>query len=61
MTKYIYKIDTDKFILDTNSGSCVYGIFKNKQDAKLAYNNLKDKYKTYICTSYNYNRNITIV
>lgn len=37
----------------TGSGSCVYGIFKNKQDAKLAYNNLKDKYKTYICTSYN--------
>ena len=37
----------------TGSGSCVYGIFKNKEDAKLAYNNLKDKYKTYICTSYN--------
>lgn len=37
----------------TGSGSCVYGIFKNKQDAKVAYNNLKDKYKTYICTSYN--------
>ena len=37
----------------SGSGSCVYGIFKNKQDAKLAYNNLKDKYKTYICTSYN--------
>lgn len=37
----------------TGSGSCVYGIFKNKQDAKFAYNNLKDKYKTYICTSYN--------
>ena len=37
----------------TGSGSCVYGIFKNKQDAKYAYNNLKNKYKTYICTSYN--------
>ncbi|MBQ3145707.1 MAG: 4-(cytidine 5'-diphospho)-2-C-methyl-D-erythritol kinase [Clostridia bacterium] len=37
----------------TGSGSCVYGIFKNKQDAKFAYNNLKDEYKTYICTSYN--------
>ena len=37
----------------SGSGSCVYGIFKNKQDAKFAYNNLKDKYKTYICTSYN--------
>lgn len=37
----------------TGSGSCVYGIFKNKEQAKNAYNNLKDKYKTYICTSYN--------
>lgn len=40
-------------VLLSGSGSCVYGIFKNKQDAKFAYNNLKDKYKTYICTSYN--------
>lgn len=37
----------------TGSGSCVYGIFKNKEDVKFAYNNLKNKYKTYICTSYN--------
>lgn len=37
----------------TGSGSCVYGIFKNKEQAKNAYKNLKDKYKTYICTSYN--------
>ncbi len=37
----------------TGSGSCVFGIFKNKEDAKFAYNNLKDRYKTYICTSYN--------
>jgi len=37
----------------TGTGSCVYGIFKNKEDAKFAYNNLKDRYKTYICTSYN--------
>lgn len=37
----------------TGSGSCVFGIFKNKEDAKFAYKNLKDKYKTYICTSYN--------
>lgn len=37
----------------TGSGSCVYGIFKNKEQAKNAYNNLKNKYKTYICTSYN--------
>ena len=40
----------------TGSGSCVFGIFKNKEDAKFAYNNLKDKYKTYICTSYNSRR-----
>ena len=37
----------------TGSGSCVFGIFKNKEDAKFAYKNLKEKYKTYICTSYN--------
>lgn len=40
----------------TGSGSCVFGIFKNKEDAKFAYNNVKDKYKTYICTSYNSTR-----
>ena len=37
----------------TGSGSCVYGIFRNKKDAKIAYNNLKHTYKTFICTSYN--------
>ena len=37
----------------TGSGSCVYGIFKNRERAKLAYQILKDKYQTYICTSYN--------
>lgn len=40
----------------SGSGSCVFGIFKDKQDVKLAYKNLKDKYKTYICTSYNSSR-----
>ena len=39
------------------SGSCVFGIFKEKQEAKNAYNNLKKFYKTYICTSYNLRRN----
>lgn len=39
--------------LMTGSGSCVYGIFKNKETAKQAYENLKNKYQTYICTSYN--------
>lgn len=40
----------------TGSGSCVYGIFKNKKDIKFAYNNLKNKYETYICLSYNSSR-----
>ena len=39
--------------LMTGSGSCVYGIFKDKQSAKNAYIALKDNYQTYICTSYN--------
>lgn len=39
--------------LMTGSGSCVYGIFKDRQIAKKAYMNLKSNYKTYICTSYN--------
>ena len=37
----------------TGSGSAVYGIFKDKDTAKNAYEKLKDKYNTYICTSYN--------
>ena len=39
--------------LMTGTGSCVYGIFKDKQSAKSAYRALKDTYQTYICTSYN--------
>lgn len=39
--------------LMTGTGSCVYGIFKNKETAKLAYDILKNKYQTYICMSYN--------
>ena len=39
--------------LMTGSGSCVYGIFKDKQSAKNAYITLKERYQTYICTSYN--------
>ena len=39
--------------LMTGSGSAVYGLFKDKQAAKNAYNNLKNKYQVYICTSYN--------
>ena len=37
----------------TGSGSCVYGIYKNKAQAKQAYDELKSKYEIYICTSYN--------
>lgn len=36
----------------TGTGSCVYGIFPNKQAAKVAYQNLKEKYQTYVCSSY---------
>lgn len=39
--------------LMTGSGSCIYGIFKNKQQAKKAYNRLKEKYEVYLCESYN--------
>lgn len=39
--------------LMTGSGSCVYGIFRNKIEAKRAYEILKSKYEIYICTSYN--------
>lgn len=38
------------------SGSCVFGIFKNKEDVRFAYNKLKNKYRAYICTSYNSSR-----
>lgn len=37
----------------TGSGSCVFGIYKNKKQAKYAYEILKNKYDIYICTSYN--------
>ena len=40
----------------TGSGSCVFGIFDNKKDAKEACKNLNNKYQTYICTSYNSKR-----
>lgn len=40
----------------TGSGSCVFGIFKDKKDVKNAYKDLKNKYETYICLSYNSSR-----
>lgn len=35
------------------SGSCVFGIYKTKDDLIYSYNKLKDKYKVYMCSSYN--------
>lgn len=43
--------------LMTGSGSAVYGIYRNKESAKIAYYNLKDKYRTYFATSYNSKKN----
>lgn len=39
--------------LMAGSGSCVFGIFKDRETAKKAYNKMKSKYQTFICTSYN--------
>jgi len=40
----------------TGSGSCVFGIFKDKELSKKAYNNIKNLYNTFWCTSYNNKR-----
>lgn len=40
----------------TGSGSCIYGLFEEKEVAKKAYQNLKNKYQTYLCCSYNSKR-----
>ncbi len=40
----------------TGSGSCVYGLFESKDVAKRAYQNLKVRYQTYLCCSYNSKR-----
>ena len=37
----------------SGSGSGVFGVFNNKEDIKYAYSNLKNKYKAYMCLSYN--------
>lgn len=43
--------------LMTGSGSCVYGIFKDKKRMKNAYEKLKNNYnEIYMCTSYNSKR-----
>ena len=39
--------------LMAGSGSSVFGIFENKDKTIKAYNNLKEKYKIYLTTSYN--------
>ncbi len=44
--------------LMTGSGSCVFGIFENREAIKKAYNKLKYKYEVYLTNSYNkYRRN----
>lgn len=37
----------------TGSGSCVYGIFENKEIAQKAFKTLNNNHEIYICTSYN--------
>ena len=37
----------------TGSGSCVFGLFENKQLAKKAYKSIKQKHEAYYCISYN--------
>ena len=39
--------------LMTGSGSCIFGLYKTKEQATIAYNKLKEQYETYICSSYN--------
>lgn len=46
--------------LMTGSGSCIYGIFKNKETAKLANRVLKSKYQTFLCTSYQSQKEVLI-
>ena len=36
----------------TGSGSAMFGIFKNKDEAKNGYKILSEKYKTFYCISY---------
>lgn len=42
-----------KASLMAGSGSCIFGIFDNKNIAKQAYNKLKQQYETYICKTCN--------
>ena len=42
--------------LMTGSGSCVFGIFSEREIALKAYHALKHEYETYLCTSYNSKR-----
>lgn len=45
----------------TGSGSCIYGIFNDKEAAKVAYKILKEKYQIYICTSYNSRKEVKFI
>jgi 4-diphosphocytidyl-2-C-methyl-D-erythritol kinase len=40
------------------SGSAVFGVFKDKEEAKRTYKKLKEKYESFICTSYNSKRSM---
>lgn len=39
--------------LMSGSGSCIYGVFKNRDIAKQAYYTLKERYETYFCIAFN--------
>jgi 4-diphosphocytidyl-2-C-methyl-D-erythritol kinase len=41
--------------LMTGSGSCVFGIFEHKNEAKKAFETLRKAHETYICTSFGKN------
>lgn len=41
-----------KNALLAGSGSCFFGIFEDKKDAKIGYNKLKQKYESYYCIAY---------
>jgi 4-diphosphocytidyl-2-C-methyl-D-erythritol kinase len=62
VTKDVKEINNAKKVLMQNgalntllagSGSAVFGIFESKEKAKMAYNNLKKNYETYICVTFN--------
>jgi len=54
--KYIKKLLTQNGAINslmTGSGSCVFGIFNDKESSKIAYHKIKNQYETYWCIPYN--------